>query len=162
MNPPSREKHAWLQTLGSALWVRVHIGLLAIGAVLMLCINLLWGGPHVWALTAIGIWALLLIVHVILLAISRLTIQLLEDEDEEEVVLLPLKDAVIVATPAADSTPTAARTDPTSTWSTPEPKPTAEESPSAEDSPETVSWEIATNAARLQRSEPDEPSEPNA
>ena len=84
-----------LTSLGDFRWVRAHVSFYAVGAVLLVGANLLVGGSRLWSLTAIGIWSMLLIVHLLLLAIARLSTQLLADDDEE-VALLPMKDAVIV------------------------------------------------------------------
>lgn len=124
-----------LTSLGDFRWVRAHVSLYAVGAVLLVGANLLIGGSRLWSLTAIGIWSMLLIVHLLLLAIARLSTQLLADDDEE-VVLLPVKDAVIV-----DPKP-----DPTATWESVEPADAAEDA-SAENS-DTVSWQVATDVAQ--------------
>lgn len=134
------------------------MSVLAVGSVLLLCANLLIGGENIWALTAIGIWALLLLVHVILVVIARLSLQLLEDEDEEEVVLLPVKDAVIVSAPHSTSK---SSPDPASTWAAASPPATPAHANPAPPEGESVSWDIATNAARLQRPDSDPPREPN-
>lgn len=124
-----------LATIGDFRWVRAHVSFFAVGAVLLTGANLLVGGSRLWSLTAIGIWSMLLVVHLVLLAIARLSTELLAD-DEEEVVLLPVKDAVIVGS----------RPDPTSTWAGVEPaKSTSDDT--AETS-EKVSWQIATDMAQ--------------
>lgn len=135
-------------SLGDFRWVRAHVSIFAVGAVLLVCANLLIGGSRLWSLTAIGIWSMLLVVHLVLLAIARLSIQLEADEDEE-VVLLPVKDAVIV-----DPTP-----DPAATWESVEPTDSVE-SATSEDS-EPVSWQIATDAAQARRQNTESETDPS-
>lgn len=124
-----------LAAVGQFRFVRAHVSVFAVGAVLLVAANLLVGGSNLWSLTAIGIWSMLLIVHLVLLAIARLSTQLLADDDEE-IVLLPVKDAIIV-----DPQP-----DPTATWTEVQPAdvtatPTAEKA-------DMVSWQIATDVAQ--------------
>ena len=135
-----------LTSLGDFRWVRAHVSFYAVGAVLLVGANLLIGGSRLWSLTAIGIWSMLLIVHLLLLAIARLSTQLLADDDEE-VVLLPMKDAVIV-----DPKP-----DPTASWVNVEAADTAGDA-SAESS-ETVSWQVATDVAQARPHENDTEAE---
>lgn len=131
-----------LEVLGDSRWVRTHISTLAVGAVLLVCTNLLISSDSLWSLTAIGIWGVLMIVHFLVLIIARLSGQLLE-EDEEEIVLLPVKDAVIVNRDAARPTPVTS--------------PVGSPTPSAEPG-ETVSWQIATDAAQVKRESPKDPT----
>lgn len=126
---------AILIVLGDFRWVRAHISLFSVGAVILVCANLLIGGGRLWSLTAIGIWSMLLIVHLVVLAIARLSVQLLTDDDEE-VVLLPIRDAVIV-----DPKP-----DPAATWTEAEPPEPGEEQSTT--SSDTVSWQLATDRAQ--------------
>lgn len=116
------------------------------GAVALVGVNLLIGGSRLWSLTAIGIWSMLIIVHLVLLAIARLSTQLLADDDEE-IVLLPVKDAVIV-----DPKP-----DPTATWTGVESADSTRDQ-TAENS-ETVSWQIATDVAQARPVNSDEKKE---
>lgn len=90
---------------------------------------------------------MLLIVHLVLLAIARLSTQLLTDDDEEEIVLLPVQDAVIV-----DPQP-----DPTSSWADLE-SPQSATSDEAQ-SDEIVSWQIATDFAQARRQKTESESE---
>lgn len=99
--------------------------------------NLLIGGSRIWSLTAIGIWSIFLFIHLIVLVIARLSNELLTDDDEE-IVLLPVQDAVIV-----DPTPSP---DPTTTWTSVESADSA--SNTSAETLETVSWQIATDAAQ--------------
>lgn len=124
-----------LALVGDFRWVRAHVSIFAVGAVLLVAVNLIIGGARLWSLTAVGIWGMFLIVHLLLLAIARLSIELLADDDEE-VVLLPVRDAVIV-----DPQP-----DPTATWFSVEPA-NSTESPAAESS-DLVSWQVATDVAQ--------------
>lgn len=124
------------QTIGDFRWVRAHVSFYAVGVVLLVSANLLAGGSRLWSLTAIGIWSILVFIHLIVLVIARLSGELLADDDEE-IVLLPVKDAVIVD-PALD---------PTATWSIVDPtSPTITQAPGAS---ETVSWQVATDAAQV-------------
>lgn len=144
----------WLLRISQFQWVRAHVSLMAVGVVLLLSINLLMGGSRLWALTAIGIWGLLLLVHIILLAIARLSIVLITSEEEEEIVLLPIQEATVVP-----QVPSPARPTHDTTWKT-----TAVDTNAPElraDSGETVSWQIATDAARLKRKEDSEPGDDN-
>lgn len=142
---PASSAHPVLITLGDFRWLRAHISVYAIGVVFLASINLLIGGSRLWSLTAAGIWSMLLIVHLVVLAISRLSAVLMA-EDDEEIVLLPIKDALIV-----DPKP-----DPTATWDIEKP---AEPAPTltTEGSGETVSWQIATDAAQVKRTTAAEP-----
>lgn len=139
-----------LSTLGDFRWLRAHVSFYAVGVVVLVVINVLVGGPRLWSLTATGIWSLLIFIHLVLVAIARLSTELLAD-DEEEIVLLPVKDAVLV-----DPT---RNFDPASTWSTVEPA-EATNQPNAEDS-EQVSWQIATNAAQARRQTDETPESPS-
>ena len=135
-----------LGALGDFRWVRAHVSLFAVGAVLLVCINLLMGSESLWSLTAIGIWAMLLVVHMVILAIARLSVELMADDDEEEIVLLPVKDAVFIEPKA----------DPPASWKTqpPNAEPSEAETPSGPSTAtngEKVSWQIATNAAQAKR-----------
>lgn len=131
---PANAPRSVLSTLGDARWVRAHVSTLAVGAVVLVSTNLLIGSDELWSLTVIGIWAMLLVVHVTVLIIARLSGELMDD-DEEEIVLLPVQDAVIVH-PSAKPTPTPAASAP------PESGPTSGES---------VSWQVATDAAQARR-----------
>ncbi|MCA9834490.1 MAG: 2TM domain-containing protein [Thermomicrobiales bacterium] len=138
MQALAERSHA-LATLGDFRWLRGHVSTFFVGMVLLICINLVIGGSNLWAYTATGIWILLLAVHGIVVAIARLTAMLLADTDEEEVVLLPVKDAVFV-----NVTP-----DPTATWVDTNVPTESNMPPPTND--ETVSWQIATDAARGKR-----------
>jgi hypothetical protein len=140
---------SWLDTLGQFRWLRTHISTFCLGAVLLACANLLIGGSDLWSLTAIGIWIMLLLVHVILLAIARLARELVA-EDEEEIVLLPIQDALIVEP----------KPDPAATWTTSEstatkPHGSMPNGPAAE----TVPWSVATDVAQVRRPVSGEPPE---
>lgn len=130
---------AWITHLGDARWVRAHISTFCIGAVVLVGFNLLIGGSDIWSLTAIGIWIMLLIVHIVVVIIARLSLQLMAD-DEEEVVLLPIKDAVIIE--PADAPPS---------WGIPESDAPLEEAPKSPVADETVSWSVATDVAQVKR-----------
>lgn len=132
-------------SIGDFRWVRAHVSFFAVGAVLLVCANLLIGGSRLWSLTAVGIWSMLIVVHLVLLAIARLSTQLMADDDEE-VVLLPVKDAVIVDP----------RPDP-NTWTGVEPADATESSPAQ--ATETVSWQIATDTAQAKRQTTDSETE---
>lgn len=126
--------------LGESRWVRGHISAFCVGAVVLVSANLLTGGSSLWSLTAIGIWIMLLLVHLIVVVIARLSHVLLAD-DEEEIVLLPIKDALIIEP----------KRDPTSTWVDTSPG-TATDKPAGPTVPhETVSWTVATDAAQVKR-----------
>lgn len=135
-----------LAVLGDFRWVRAHVSFFAVGVVVLAGANLLIGGSRLWSLTAIGIWSMLLIVHLVLLAIARLSVELMADDDEE-IVLLPVKDAVIV-----DPTP-----DPTATWSTAQLSDDEERASSEDEKP--VSWQVATDAAQIKRQTSEDPEE---
>lgn len=135
---PASTTQTLLASLGDFRWLRGHVSVYAVGVVLLVSANLLIGGSSIWSLTAVGIWSLLLFIHVVLLAIARLSIELLTDDDEEEIVLLPVRDAVIV-----DPTPAP---DPTVTWAKVEPA--SASSAEAAEPNETVSWQVATDAAQ--------------
>lgn len=128
-----------LSPLGDFRWVRAHVSFYAVGVVLLAAANLLLGGPRLWSLTAIGIWSMLLVVHLILLAIARLSAELLADDDDEEIVILPVQDAVIVEP----------RIDPTATWTAVQTADVMNETSAENDEP--VSWQIATDAAQARR-----------
>ena len=130
---------SWITHLGDARWVRAHISTFCLGAVILVGANLLFGGDDFWSLTAIGIWIMLLIVHIVVVIIARLSLQLMAD-DEEEVVLLPIKDAVIIEPAAAPPS--------WETLTTPEPWREEPKSPVAD---ETVSWSVATDVAQVKR-----------
>lgn len=136
---PATTGSGFLSAAGDFRWVRVHVSMFAVGVVLLVSLNLLMGGATLWSLTATGIWSLLLIVHLILVAIARLSAELLA-EDDEEVVLLPINDAVIVDPLQAP--------DPTATWISVQP---AEAAPDQDETTETVSWQIATDVAQAKR-----------
>jgi hypothetical protein len=141
---------SWFHAVGQFRWLRAHVSTFCLGAVLLACANLLSGGSSLWSLTAIGVWILLLFVHLILLAIARLA-SLLMAEDDEEVVLLPIQEAVIVEPkpdPAATWTPTA----PIATT------PGQAASPNERDA-ETIPWSVATDVAQVRRPISGEPSE---
>lgn len=131
---------SWLTRLGNVRWVRGHISTLFIGAVLLVSINLLIGGGEMWALTAIGIWIMLLVVHIVIVLIARLSTELLADDDEE-VVLLPIKDAVIIEPKA----------DPPASWTTTPPVNESDAATTPPNSGETVSWSVATDVAQARR-----------
>lgn len=131
---------SWLTRLGNVRWARGHISTLFIGAVLLVSINLLIGGGEMWALTAIGIWIMLLVVHIVIVLIARLSTELLADDDEE-VVLLPIKDAVIIEPKA----------DPPASWTTPTPVNESGAATTTPNSGETVSWSVATDVAQARR-----------
>lgn len=92
-----------------------------------------------WSLTAIGIWIMLILVHIVIVLIARLSTQLLNDDDDEEVVLLPVKDAVIIQPNA----------DPPASWSTP--VTSTKEPVAAPGESDTVSWSVATDLAQVKR-----------
>lgn len=135
-----------IATFGDFRWVRAHVSVYSVGVVLLVSANLLIGGSRLWSLTAVGIWSIFLFIHLIILAIARLSNELLSDDDEE-IVLLPVQDAVIV-----DPLPAP---DPTATWSTVEPARATQDS-EAEES-ELVSWQVATDAAQAKRVPQDKP-----
>lgn len=137
VSSPVKPSHSLRAALGDARWVRAHISTLAVGAVVLVSINLLIGSDELWSLTAIGIWAMLFVVHLAVLVIARLSGELLDD-DEEEIVLLPVQDAVIVH-PATTPVPT--------------PAPTIASEPAADQprAEEAVSWQVATDAAQVRR-----------
>ena len=158
----------WFATLGDFRWLRGHISTFFVGVVLLGCIDLAAGSGSIWMYTATGIWLLLLAVHGIVVSIARLTTVLLNETAEEEVVLLPVKDAVIVnrspdpaATWASATTPpepeTAAGPPAPATPST-EPAAATDTEPEPATSDDNVSWQIATDAARGKRVQPREPS----
>lgn len=128
--------------LGESRWVRGHISAFCVGAVMLVSANLLIGGSRLWSLTAIGIWIMLLVVHIIVVVIARLSHVLLAD-DEEEIALLPIKDAFIIQP----------QRDPTSTWVAASPPPINNQrmATSATAPQETVSWTVATDAAQVKR-----------
>lgn len=135
-----------IESVGDFRWIRAHVSMFAVGAVLIVCINLILSSSSLWSLTAIGIWAILLLVHLLVLAIARLSNQLIADEDDEEIVLLPVKDAVIVAP----------STEVTSSWTDVKAAQSTEEAPAQPG--ETVSWQIATDAAQANRENSEEQS----
>lgn len=139
-----------LDTLGQFRWLRAHISTFFLGAVLLACVNLLLGDSGLWSLTAIGIWIILLFVHGIVLAIARLSALLMAD-DEEEIVLLPIKDAVVIEP----------KPDPAATWSTPgHAEARGGESPApADPGTEKVPWSVATDVAQVRRPISGEPTE---
>ena len=137
-----------LDTVGQFRWLRAHISTFCLGAVLLACANLLIGGSSLWALTAIGIWIMLLFVHGIVLAIARLSALLMAD-DEEEIVLLPIQDAVIIEP----------KPDPSATWTTVAPTATVSGESSPEPAAEKVPWSVATDVAQVRRPISGEPTE---
>lgn len=64
------------------MWLRGHISVFALGSVILLAINLLRGSGGIWADTAIGAWAVLVLAHGILLVIARLLQELMADEED--------------------------------------------------------------------------------
>lgn len=149
----------WLETLGKVRWLRAHISMFFLGSVLLVCVDLLFGGGDLWSLTAIGIWLMLLVVHALILVIARLSTQLLGDDDDD-VVLLPIKDALIVE-PKPDPAATWSAADPA--WQGP-PAPTPNLDRELEGEPvvwdtnsinpkngDSVSWTVATDAAQVRR-----------
>lgn len=138
---------SWLTHLGDIRWVRAHISTFCIGAVLLVCINLLMGSAEMWSLTAIGIWIMLLLVHIVIVLIARLSTQLLADDDDEEVVLLPVKDAVIIQPKA----------DPPASWTTP--TATTSEQVDTPGESDTVSWSVATDMAQVKRNSKEDKAE---
>jgi len=141
---------SWLTALGQFRWLRAHISTFCLGAVLLACANLLIGGSSLWALTATGLWILLLFVHGILLAIARLSALLMAD-DEEEIVLLPIQDAVIVEP----------KPDPAATWTTADQTAATDSESTAAREPadEKIPWSVATDVAQVRRPISGEPSE---
>lgn len=127
-----------LAAIGDMRWLRGHVSTFLIGIVLLILVNLAAGNENLWSVTATGIWLILLLVHGIVVLIARLTAELVADAEEEEIVLLPVKDAVIV-----NQAP-----DIGATWTTPEETPPVEQS-------ETVSWQIATDAAQHRKQQED-------
>uniref|UniRef100_UPI00321F7FD6 hypothetical protein n=1 Tax=Nitrobacter sp. TaxID=29420 RepID=UPI00321F7FD6 len=79
-----------------------------------------------------GIWAMLLLVHGLVLIMARLVVQLQDDDPPE--VRLPVNDALLRES--------------TSTWIGAEPP-----APSPPPSADRVSWQAATDAAQMRRSE---------
>lgn len=130
---------ARIMLLRDTRWVRAHISTFCVGAVLLACANLLFGGSALWALTAIGIWIMLLVVHIAIAIIARLSLVLMADDDDE-VVLLPIKDALIVDP----------KSDPAATWSDAS-APADGRKAGTSAATETVSWTVATNAAQVNR-----------
>lgn len=146
---PASTTQTFLSSLGDFRWLRGHVSVYAVGVVLLVSANLVIGGAQIWSLTAVGIWSMFLFIHAILLAIARLTNELLADDDGEEIVLLPVRDAVIV-----DPSP---KPDPTVTWEHVQP---AENTEDVKAEPaETVSWQVATDAAQAKRSSTQVPEE---
>lgn len=134
---PASTTQMLLTHLGDFRWLRAHVSFYAVGVVMLVCANLIIGGSQLWSLTAVGIWSILVFIHMILLAIARLSSELIEDDDEE-VVLLPVKDAVIVhASPEPD---------PAGTWTAVEPAQSTTDV--AAEPAETVSWQVATDTAQ--------------
>lgn len=126
-----------LSTIGDMRWLRGHVSTFFVGAVLLILVNLTAGNTTLWSVTATGIWLILLAVHGIVVLIARLSAELVGENTTEETTLLPVKDGIIVSNPP----------DIGATWVTP-PEPTPPT--------ETVSWQIATDAAQRRRSQEDE------
>lgn len=144
----------WVDHLGRVSYIRGHISLYAIGCVLLLALNLLFGDGAVWADTAIGAWGILLIAHGIVAVIARLTGELLAEDDGE---VRPATEVRWNAPstwgrpprPAAEPpAATPAATPPASTPPTPSEQEAAPETP-ADTGSERVSWKEATRAAWL-------------
>lgn len=128
-----------LSTIGDIRWLRGHVSTFFVGTVLLILVNLAVGTSALWSVTATGIWLILLAVHGIVVLIARLSAELVGANPAEETSVLPVKDGLIVSNPP----------DIGATWIVPpEPTPPAET--------ETVSWQIATDAAQRRRSDRDE------
>lgn len=128
-----------LSTIGDMRWLRGHVSTFFVGAVLLILVNLSIGNTALWSVTATGIWLILLAVHGIVVLIARLSAELVGETPAEEATSLPVKDGIIVSNPP----------DIGATWiAPPEPTPPTET--------ETVSWQIATDAAQRRRSDRDE------
>lgn len=133
------DRSQMLATIGDFRWLRGHVSTFFVGMVLLVCINIVIGSSNLWAYTATGTWLLLLAVHGIVVAIARLTTVLLADNEDEEPNLLPVQDAVLVSI----------KPDPTATWV--DANVPIESSPPPPTHDETVSWQIATDAAQGKR-----------
>lgn len=79
------EPNPWLDHLSRGMWLRGHISVFALGAVILLTINLIRGSGGIWADTAIGAWAVLLVAHGILMIIARLLQELLADDEGSDI-----------------------------------------------------------------------------
>lgn len=163
------------------MWLRGHISVFALGCVVLLVINLIRGSGGIWADTAIGAWAILLVVHGLILVIARLLQELLAEEEEapirpaseirwdapstwtlpqrasERKEPRPSRPAPVPATPVLDpqeSAAAAAARDRKPRPAQPTPPETA--APETDDA-ERVSWQAATDAAWLAPREPGRP-----
>lgn len=168
------------------MWLRGHISVFAIGSVILLAVNLLRGSGGVWADTAIGAWAVLVVAHGILLIIARLLQELLSDEDDAGI--RPASEVhwntpstwtlphrirersngtasempTPVTTPTLDpeaSAAAAAARDRGRKQAPPKPAPEPAPEPEVESS-ERVPWQAATDAAWLATNPRDTPPEP--
>lgn len=169
------------------MWLRGHISLFALGSVVLLAANLLRGSGGIWADTAIGAWAVLVVAHGIVMIIARLMQELLADEENEDIrpasemhwntpstwTLPPrIRDRrhapeASAASPTLDAEASAAAAAARDRKPKPE-QPTPAEPPAPEpDAADRVSWKAATDAAWLAPREPspaagkpDAPAEP--
>lgn len=141
-----RSGSGFLTTVGDFRWLRGHVSTFFVGIVLIICINMIADTSRPWSVTATGIWLLLLAVHGLVLIIARLSVILIAETDDEEVVLLPVQDALIVHK----------STGPDSAWA--DSNLPVDTAVSAEAS-ETVSWQIATDAAQHRKPDESNPGE---
>lgn len=156
----------WVICLGRVSYLRGHLSVYAVGSVLLLALNLLFGDGGIWADTAIGAWGILVIAHGILIVIARLLRELLADEDKP---VQPASNAgwetgsgwtlpMRSRQEPSPTTPPAPTSPPTSPKLPPEP---AAPSPTSGEG-ERVSWKEATKAAwHTPRDEPTKPDDKN-
>lgn len=178
-SPPGETRtppNPWLDHLGRGSWLRAHISTFAIGSVILLSLNLLRGSGGVWADTAIGAWATLIVAHGIAMVIARLLQELLADDGDEAI--RPASE-MRWHTPSTWTLPPRARDGSPQPAATPAPAPAedprmdaeaaaaaardrrrraeAADAPSpAPDPTERVSWKAATDAAWLASTDEEE------
>lgn len=168
--PVTNQPNPWLEHLSRGMWLRGHISAFAIGSVVLLAANLIRGSGGIWADTAIGAWAVLVVAHGILLIIARLLQELLADEEDEDIRpasevhwntpstwTLPPRirdrrhapEAPAPATPTLDAEASAAAAAARDRKPAPEQAANTEAPAPEPDSSDRVSWKAATDAAWL-------------
>lgn len=141
--PPRVDLRSALLTLRQFRWFRGHVSTFAVGSVLLLTFNLLLPVRTVWAATLIGMWGVIVIAHLIVIAMARLGLELLEDDTP------PRRVQMAPWRPAQYGPP------PPSGWRVPPEDDPARAGASAHHG-ERMSWKSATDAAWLNRPREDD------
>lgn len=108
---PAPTSHHWLREVGNLFWLRTHISIFLLSAVVLLAGDMLLANGNIIADLFIELWAMLIAVHLVIVAISRLVLELLTPEPRSRVVAP--RPTIVQALPAQPPAAPAAGPEPT-------------------------------------------------